>query len=267
MMKRRPSTTGGIVTMLILMLGVSASHGQSELKPVESGVYRWDEAPVKQGDKRESRTFLQGTSPNLEFFRIHATTQLPGATPGNAHANEDAEECIIVKEGTMKITIEDQGKLLGPGGVILLMPQQMHSIENVGDQPLSYYVMKYKSRKPMSIERGQTAGGSLMLDPREPELRPSARGGGRAYFDRETAMCERFEMHVTRLDRKGPSHDPHQHEESEIILVISGDTEITIDGKEYRGSAGDFYFMETPLMHGVRNATDNPCTYFAFKWK
>ena len=74
-------------------------------------------------------------------------------------------------------------------------------------------------------------------------------------------------MHITQLDRIGESHAPHKHEETEIILVIAGETEMTIDGKEYKASAGDFYLMESQLMHGVRNAKDTPCSYFAFKWK
>ena len=42
---------------------------------------------------------------------------------------------------------------------------------------------------------------------------------------------------------------------------------MTIDGKEYDGTAGDFYLINSQLMHGVRNATDNPCSYFIMIWK
>ena len=72
---------------------------------------------------------------------------------------------------------------------------------------------------------------------------------------------------MTQLDKKGPSHDPHSHEETEIVLVLSGKTEMTIDGKEYDGTAGDFYLINSQLMHGVRNATDDPCSYFIMIWK
>ena len=254
-------------TILITTLFLGALSCLAQLSPVESGVYRWSDHPVKAGELRETRRILEGTSPHLEYLEIHATTQFPGAKPSTAHANEDIEECIIVKEGTMKVTIEDRSEVLGPGGVILLMPQQMHSVANVGESNLTYYVMRYRSKKKTDLERGQASGGSLMLDPNTLPFKPSSRGGGRAYFDRTTAMCERFEMHVTQLNQKGPSHTPHSHAESEIILVLSGDTEMTIDGKEYQGAAGDFYFMSSELLHGVRNATDEPCTYFAFKWK
>lgn len=118
----------------------------------------------------------------------------------------------------------------------------------------------------MNLQRGIDGGGSLVLNADSLAFKPSARGGGRAYFDRATAMCERFEMHTTELNLKGPSHNPHTHIETEIILVLSGKTEMTIDGKEYTATVGDFYFIDSQLFHGIRNATDEPCSYFAFKW-
>ena len=236
------------------------------MKPVESGVYKWKDLSVKRNGDREGSVLFEGQSPHFDYFKIHSTTQYPGAKPSTAHANEDKEECIIVKEGTMEVTIDGETRILGPGGVVLLMPRQMHSLANAGDDNLTYYVMQYRSRKPMNISRGVSSGGSLMLNADSLEFKESSRGGSRPYFDRSTAMCERFEMHVTQLNKKGPSHNPHSHIESEIILVISGKTEMTIDGEEYTGDPGDLYFMDSQLFHGVRNATDEPCSYFAFKW-
>lgn len=239
----------------------------AQLNPVNSGVYTWTDYPAKVNGDRESRKMFEGTSSHLEYFKIHATTQYPGAKPSNMHANDDKEECIIVKEGTMKITIEGKSVILGTGGVFLLMPLQMHSVQNVGSTNLTYYVMQYRAKNKMDTERGQVAGGSLMLNADSLPFKPNARGGSKPYFDRATTMCERFEMHESVLNKKGPSHDPHTHEETEIILMLTGNTEMTIDGKEYKGGPGDFYVMNSQSLHGVRNATDNPCSYLAFKWK
>lgn len=238
---------------------------QSEM--VKEGIYRWADHPVKYTENRESRVILSGASPHFEYLGIHASTQLKGAPPSTLHANEDIEELIIVKEGEAKITFDDKSKILKTGGVVLLLPQQLHSIENVGDGNLTYYVMRYRSKKPMQIERGLSNGGSMRLDPADLELVPNERGGRYPYFDRPTAMCERIEMHSTQLNKKGPSHAPHKHIETEIILMISGQTEITIDDKEYSGIDGDFYFINSGSTHGVRNPTGEPCYYFAFKWR
>jgi (S)-ureidoglycine aminohydrolase len=254
------------IAAVILLFHVT-SITITQLKPVESGVYKWDNHTVETGQDRQSRKILEGTSAHLSYLEIHATTQFPGAKPSKAHANDDIEECIIVKEGIMEVIFEDRKAKLGAGGVVLLMPRQIHSIRNAGNTNLTYYVMRYRSKKKMDLQRGMSAGGSLILNTDSLLFKPGARGGGRSYFDRSTTMCDRFEMHVTQLTKKGPSHEPHAHEETEIILVISGETEISIDGKVYQGSEGDFYLMESELLHGVRNTSDEPCSYFAFKWK
>ena len=254
-------------TLLSSILCVLALTTIAQLSSVNPGVYRWADRPIKVSEGRESGVFLEGTSPHFEYVKIHATTQNPGAKPGPVHANKDTEELIIVKEGTMKVTIDGKSSILGAGGVVLIMPQQMQSLENIGSSKLSYYAMKYRSKKPMNIARGIAGGGSVMLNADSLAFKPSERGGGRAYFDRSTAMCERMEMHVTQLNKKGPSHSPHSHFETEIILVTSGETEMTIDGKEFKAGAGDFYFINSELFHGVRNAGDESCSYFAFKWK
>ncbi|WP_162182419.1 cupin domain-containing protein [Neotamlana nanhaiensis] len=238
----------------------------AQLKPVQDGVYKWGNFVVNKGEERESRAILEGTSPHFEYLEIHATTQYPGAKPNEPNANDDIEELIIVKEGLMKVTNEGKSEIIGPGSVVLFMPKQVHSIENVGDNNLTYYIMSYKSRKPMNIERGEKNGGSTVYNANNLEYKPSEKGGGIAYFDRPTAMCDRFEMHITELNRKGLSHKPHTHIETEIILIISGDTEMMIDGETYKASAGDFYFANSQTLHGVGNASDESCKYFAFKW-
>lgn len=245
---------------------LSSLSSFAQLPSVSPGAYHWNDQAVKIGEDRESRKILEGTSPHFEFVKIHATTQYANAAAKPGHATKDIEQLIIVKEGTVKITIEDKSTILGAGGVVLVMPNQVHSLENVGDGILTYYVMQYRSKKTIDLQRGLAEGGSLMLNADSLPFKPSARGGGRAYFDRATAMCERMEMHVTELNKKGPSHAPHSHLETEIILVISGKTEMTIDGREYEAAAGDFYFINSELFHGVRNARDEPCSYFAFKW-
>jgi (S)-ureidoglycine aminohydrolase len=74
-------------------------------------------------------------------------------------------------------------------------------------------------------------------------------------------------MHTTTLTKKGPSHAPHQHIETEIMLIINGEVEMTVDGQYYKGTTGDLFIAESGKMHGIGNASDKPCTYFAFKWR
>ena len=117
------------------------------------------------------------------------------------------------------------------------------------------------------MERSVQAGGTLLLNYDSLAYKEANNKGTRKYFDRPTAMCENYEMHITYLKEKGPSHSPHQHVDTEIILIIDGETEMTIDGKTYKAGPGDLYIAESGKMHGIGNASEKPCSYFAFKWR
>ncbi len=254
-----------LIITILLQTVIMTSFAQ--LQPITSGVYHWNDLPVKKEKERESRKILEGTTTEFEYFEVHATTQYKGATPRPPHAQEDLEELIIIKEGELKCTIGDKTETLGPNSVLLIPPHEMQTFENTGDGPVTYYVFMFRSRKPKDMERSANAGGTLMINRDTIAYKEVNNRGTEKYFDRPTAMTERYEMHVTHLKLKGPSHAPHTHVETEIILMISGETEMEIDGKKYKAGPGDFYIMESGKLHGVANATDKPCSYFAFKWR
>jgi len=239
----------------------------AQSKAIHSGVYRWKDLTVKTQDQREGRKIMEGSTPEFEYLEIHATTQLEGATSRPAHTQKDIEELIIIKDGTMKCTIGEKMATLSKGSVLLIPPLQQQKFEKLGSGPLTYYVLMFRSKNRMDIERSTKAGGSLLLNFDSLLYTETGTKGTRKFFERPTAMCQNFEMHVTTLKQKGPSHAPHQHVDSEIILIIDGDTEMTIDGKKYKGSTGDLYLVESGKMHGITNTSDKPCNYFAFRWR
>ena len=253
--------------ILLSLYQIIAMNTFSQLTPVVSGVFHWADLPVKKDAQRESRKLMEGTTNEFEYFEVHATTQEKGAVPRPAHTQKDIEELLIIKEGNMKCTIGNKTAVLGPGSVLLIPPLESQAFENTGGGPLTYYVLMFRSKKAMNMERSEMAGGTLLLNTDTLEFKKTDKGGTRKYFDRPTAMCGNYEMHVTLISKKGPSHAPHQHVDTEIILVIDGETEMTIDGKHYTAGPGELYIVESGKMHGVGNASDKPCSYFAFKWR
>ncbi len=133
--------------ILLLFLLFISLNTMAQLQPVTSGVYRWNELAVKKDKQRESRKLLQGTTAEFDYFSIHATTQFKGALPKPAHTQKDIEELIIIKEGTMKCRIGDTTAVLGKGSVILIPPMQSQTFENIGNGPLTYYVLQFRSKK------------------------------------------------------------------------------------------------------------------------
>jgi quercetin dioxygenase-like cupin family protein len=253
--------------ILMILLQTIAINSFAQLLPVASGVFHWNELAVKKDTQRQSRKLTEGTTNEFEYFEIHATTQEKGAAPKPVHTQKDIEELIIIKEGTMTCTIGNKTAVLGKGSVLLIPPLEPQRFENTGDGPLTYYVLMFRSKKPMNIARSNEAGGALLLNYDSLTYKETNNKGTRKYFDRPTAMCENYEMHITYLKAKGPSHTPHQHVDTEIILVIDGETEMTIDGKTYKAGPGDLYIAESGKIHGIGNAAEKPCSYFAFKWR
>ena len=65
--------------------------------------------------------------------------------------------------------------------------------------------------------------------------------------------CERFSAGVVQL-APGDGHDLHTHPESdEILYVISGEGEQTVEGDTREISAGDMIFIPEAVEHGTIN--------------
>lgn len=233
---------------------------------ITSGIYRWKDLKVEKQETRKRRQVLDGPSLFMERFEIHTTTLKPGLAPHAPHSHQEEEELIIVKEGQLKVTIEDQSRVLGPGSVAFAEIGDQHGFQNAGNTKATYYVIKMKGRGNLDQERGKKAGGSFMIDFRNLEFKPGNKGGRRDYFRRSTAIFDYFEMHVTTLNPGIQSHPAHTHEAAEIILVIDGKVEEEIDGQFYNGQTGDLLFLASQSSHAIRNRGKKQCMYFAFQW-
>ena len=232
-----------------------------------SGVYYWDKLqPVKE-ESRTRRQVLEGKTFALSYFSIHTSTLEPGKAPHPPHVHDDQEELIIVKEGQVKITIAGKSKILGPGSVAFAIPGDEHGIENAGNTQATYHILRYKGKLPMNIERANQAGGSFMLDWNELKTSNTGKGYRRNFFNRATSQLNQFEMHTTALNADSISHAPHTHVQEEIILVLRGNVEMFIDGKYYKASAGDLFFVSSNVPHNLKNIGKEQCEYFAFQWR
>src|ERR1700760_3988289 len=169
--------------ILFVLLTISI-RCMAQQKPLLSGVYHWADVPVTKSEDREGRKFMEGSTAEFEFFEVHASTQFKGAAPRPAHAQKDIEELIFIKKGKVKFTVGETTRVLGKGSLILVPPQQMQAAENVGDGPLTYYVLEFRAKKPMDMVRSEKGGGALLLNADTLKYTPSAVGGTKKYFER-----------------------------------------------------------------------------------
>jgi (S)-ureidoglycine aminohydrolase len=252
--------------LCLLLMTVSSIFGQA-LPEVSSQIIHWDSLVAKTENGRTRRFLLEGTTTHLKRFRVHSTTISAGSVPNPPHPNKDADELIIVKEGKIQFTIDDKVKVVEAGGIAVVLANEVHGLKNVGDVPATYYVFRYESKTPTDIERGQKAGGSLIIAQSDSLFKTHNKGGRRDYYNRPTTQCSVFEMHTTQLKAGWESHQPHTHATEEALLITKGTITMVIDCKIYQAKAGDLVILTSNIPHALINTTGSDCEYFAFTWK
>jgi quercetin dioxygenase-like cupin family protein len=70
------------------------------------------------------------------------------------------------------------------------------------------------------------------------------------------------ELHITELGPGQAPHAPHKHEHEEILMLRSGQLDVTISGETTRATAGSVVIVASNEMHGWRNAGSEPAMYF-----
>ena len=250
----------------ILLIFCSSSLIGQQTDSLAPAVYNWNKLEPKKEDTRIRKQILEGSTTSLSYFEIHTSTLEPGKAPHPPHTYTDQEELMIVKEGTVKITIGNTSKILGPGSMAFAMPCDEHGIENAGATTATYYILKYKGRIP-NHERGKQAGGSFMLDWNELKTNNTSKGFRRDFFNRATSQLAQFEMHTTALNADSVSHAPHTHVQEEIVLILRGNVTMHIDGKLIPASPGDVVFLPSRIPHALLNTGKEQCEYFAFQWR
>jgi len=237
------------------------------LEKLNTFVYNWNDLEVIETKSGQKRPVFEGYTTSLTYFEVHVTSLNPGKAPHGSHVHADMEELIIVKEGKVEQSILGDKKVLGPGSVILASPGDDHGIWNAGETQASYYIIRWKAKGPLDMERSKEAGGSQFYNWNDIEFRSTAKGGRRQFMQRSTATLEELEMHVTTLNEGVTSHDEHVHESEEIILVIKGKVEESINGIPHQAGPGSLILLLDDDSHGIRNIGKGQCEYFAFKWK
>ena len=100
----------------------------------------------------ERRAFITSPTATLDEFSVHMTTLDAGQWPHPPHKHPD-EEMILIKEGTLEITINDKVQRVGAGSVVFVAPNDMHGWKNVGASRANYFVLRWKTGKTQAEEK------------------------------------------------------------------------------------------------------------------
>ncbi len=250
-----------ILTLLTLLF-CGVLMAQENILP--SQVFTWNKSNP-MGSKMESSIIFDGKGGVLSKH------QMKGIIIGSKQKlkvtkSKELERFYIVKSGLATITLNHQNTILNRGSVVSVLPGDLIEIKNNENSPLEIYEMSYQAKEHVNIERGQKAGGSFITHWDEVAFKPTDKGGVRQFFDRPTAMLNRFDIHVTQLNVGFKSHDPHTHVNEEIILMLDGNAEMQIGNSHQKANAGDVVMLGSMVLHNLTNVGTTPCLYFAIQW-
>jgi mannose-6-phosphate isomerase-like protein (cupin superfamily) len=127
------------LAMLLPLLAAHAADAQSKSLPAKT--YRHEDLPVRDNaNGNKGRAILDGESHTGYPVEIHETELAPGNMPHAAHKHEHIE-VMLLREGTLEVTIDGVVSTLGPGSVAFLASNCFHGWKNVGSTRASYFVM------------------------------------------------------------------------------------------------------------------------------
>jgi mannose-6-phosphate isomerase-like protein (cupin superfamily) len=130
-----------------LLAAASPSRDQTTKPALAAHVYSWSDLPVKMNGENRARAIFDGLTHSGFPVELHATELAPGGVPHGVHRHVN-EEIVILREGTLEVTIGGERTLAGPGSVVYVSSGVEHGLRNAGSGRAHYYVMALGPKKP-----------------------------------------------------------------------------------------------------------------------
>ncbi|MEN9685271.1 MAG: hypothetical protein RLZZ28_1057 [Bacteroidota bacterium] len=249
-----------IITVIALFFYTA---GSAQLQTLNADVYHW----ANGTSKREIRTkIFEGSGAVLDIHAMNAIGLEKGKNLRLKADSADNEHFYIVKKGPVKVVLNNRSYTLDRGSVVFVLPGDPVMISNAGETQAQLYEMIFRSKNGVNLQRGYASGPSFVMNWNNMTEKQTEKGSTRQLFDRKTAMLNRFDIHVTKLNVGLSSHPPHTHANEEIILMLEGDSEETIGTSTKQSAAGDAIYLSTMIPHNLTNIGKIPCLYFAIQW-
>jgi quercetin dioxygenase-like cupin family protein len=117
-----------------------AADGVEKLPVMKTERFTFGEIPVTtNGQNRQRRMFTAKTHTGFKI-ESHQSDIAPGEVnhPPHQHLRE---EMMLMREGTMELTISGKPYRLGPGDVGVIGSNELHNAKNVGTTRAQYFIV------------------------------------------------------------------------------------------------------------------------------
>ena len=135
----------GLVLPTLAAAGVAAAQTPA----LPSKTYDFDDLPVRNNGANKSRAVLGGRTHGGFPVDMHITELAPSLAPHPPHHHAH-EEMIMIREGTLEVTISGKSTKLGPGSVAYVASNEEHGWQNVGTTRAQYFVLALGRENPRS---------------------------------------------------------------------------------------------------------------------
>lgn len=104
--------------------------------------YDFEKLPVRANANgtMKSRSVFDGVTTRGQRVTMHISELAPGQAP-HPPARQPHDEVIVIREGTLEVTLNGEKSILGPGSVIFSAYNNLTGWKNVGTTPVQYYVL------------------------------------------------------------------------------------------------------------------------------
>ncbi|MCX6598072.1 MAG: cupin domain-containing protein [Acidobacteria bacterium] len=133
-----------VPALLTALTGLAASAQTAA--PLPSRAFRFEDLPVRANGKNRSRAVLNGLTHSGFPVEMHQTELGPGMEPHPPHSHIN-EELLMLREGTLEVTISGQTTTLGPGGSVYVASGEVHGWRNPGESSAHYFVIALGAKK------------------------------------------------------------------------------------------------------------------------
>lgn len=255
----------------LIASALASAASPAPTPPLGSRIFHFEELTARPTAVGLRRDVAAHPTATLVRFQAHITTLNPGLSSHAAHQHP-LEEMIIIKEGTLEVTINGHAERAGPGSVLFYAANDFHHLTNVGDTPATYIVLNFGTALTARVPPQRAADSappkalkSQVFEWSRLPVQTLKNGARRAIFNSPTVTCANLSCHNTAVNAREAAHGPHRHVDEEIVVVKEGTMEIFLNGVTHRVGPGSICFFATNDEHGMRNGGDTPASYYVIR--
>ena len=114
--------------------------GAGKKEVMGSRAFRFEDLQARESGPIRIYQIFTGTTRTGFLLDLHESELAAGQVPHAPHRHAH-EEMVLIREGTLEVTIAGQKTRLGPGSGVYVASNEDHGYRNSGTAPAKYFVL------------------------------------------------------------------------------------------------------------------------------